>query len=289
MSKRAAVALAAVLWLLEWVFGWSQHLGKLGDLISTAWLALFAYFVFESRLWRIPRAVHTWMWMIALLVVSVVRAWWLGGSDELGFFKGLAEQFPQSRHHLTHEDVAILDAFFDVMLVGAAVGIAGAVEGAIIALTSWIADGFRKGREPARVDLLLRIIVVALQAPIFLVVMGTGFAAIGGATVLATHELPGTASDLRSYVPWIAGYGLAAWAFATFHLGRLFALARGSRINRTLLALIGIAAAVTVVALGAHGVRAIAGLVIWVAMQLLALRFATPTSTPAPAVPRSVR
>jgi hypothetical protein len=284
VSKRAAIGLVALLWLLEWVFGWTQHLGKLGEGISLIWLTLLGYFVVETR-HRLPRAVHTWGWMFALLVVSVVRAWWIG-TDGLGLFSELVKQLPQSGHHLTKDDVEMMDALFDVMISGVVVGIAGALEALIIAVTSWFADRFRTDRQPPRVDLLSRLVVFVLQVPIFLVLMGTGFAAIGGATVLATHGIPANQAGVGDFVPWIAGFGLAGWVLATFHLERLYALANGSAINRLVLAVFAIAAAGGAIALGAHSVKGIAVLVVWVAAQLLTLRFASPTSTPAPAARR---
>src|SRR5580698_8531230 len=61
MTKRGAIAIAAALWLLEWVTGWSAHLGDtLGSVIGLVWLVMFGYFVVVSRQGKIPRALHTW-------------------------------------------------------------------------------------------------------------------------------------------------------------------------------------------------------------------------------------
>src|SRR5580704_4002179 len=266
MTKRGAIAIAAALWLLEWVTGWSAHLGDtLGSVIGLVWLVMFGYFVVVSRQGKIPRALHTWGWMTAVLVVSVARAWWIGVSAERSHvFAELAAHFPGIPPIDPQErkvEIAIVDALFSVVAVGFVVGLVGAFEASIIGVTSWFADRFRADREPPRVGLVSRLAIMVLQAPIFVGVMAIGLAAVGGATDLA---------------PGIAGFGVAVWALATFHLGRLYALARGGLVNRVVLAAFGIAAVVALVAFGARSVSAVVTLVVWLGLQLVAIRFARP-------------
>jgi|HubBroStandDraft_6_1064221.scaffolds.fasta_scaffold133254_3 hypothetical protein len=282
MTKRGAIAIAAALWLLEWVTGWSAHLGDtLGSVIGLVWLVMFGYFVVVSRQGKIPRALHTWGWMTAVLVVSVARAWWIGVSAERSHvFAELAAHFPGIPPIDPQErkvEIAIVDALFSVVAVGFVVGLVGAFEASIIGVTSWFADRFRADREPPRVGLVSRLAIMVLQAPIFVGVMAIGLAAVGGATDLATHATrPDTPETVRALAPGIAGFGVAVWALATFHLGRLYALARGGLVNRVVLAAFGIAAVVALVAFGARSVSAVVTLVVWLGLQLVAIRFARP-------------
>jgi hypothetical protein len=277
-GKRLVVALAVAAWLSEWIVGWSNHLGRVGDVISTVWLIAFGVLVVATLPKKLPRGLHTWGWMFALLVISGARAWWFGGTD-LGLFAELSKQAPDVQQWFSDRDIAMIDAIANIWILGLAIGLAAAVDAMIFALTSWIGGLVYARREEPRVGLLPRICVFVLQAPAFVIEMGVGVAVFAGAMQIATH------SELRTRAPALgeldllatAGFGLIAWAIATLHLQCLFGLAKGRLPNRIALGVFAVAGAVGVAALSGH-VQGIALAAVWLVTQLAALRWAKPRS-----------
>ncbi|MEZ4453985.1 MAG: hypothetical protein R3B09_31295 [Nannocystaceae bacterium] len=285
--RRLWTAALFVLWLLEWVLGWSEHLGPLTGVIELLWLCGLAYFVIEGRSGRLPRALHTWGWMLAVLAIAALRALWIGDAGLLLFTEIAREADPAWISELAHRrEFTAADAVATSLILGLVIGLAGLVEAAIIAAMSKVGDLFRERREPARVGLLPRIAVTALQAPIFLALMGFGLACLAGA--LGTLAHPGSdvarpGADLRGWIEVIALVGGGAWALAVVHLRRLEALAAGGAASRWILAAFALAGALAWAAASGPSPGGVALAALWLIAQLGALRWARPA--PAAASP----
>lgn len=278
------LGLGFLLWVSEWIFSWSSWLGPVGVVVSLLWFIGLGYFVLASRSGRLPRALHTWGWMAAVLAIAALRAWWVGDEGLLFFAAMIREAGLEEVAQLAAQpafaqrEFAAYDSLVTSMLVGALIGLVGAIEAVIIAVTSWVGDLLREDRVKARVGLLPRITVFLLQAPIFVVMIAGGLAAGAGAIGTIAHpraEMTGRFAELGDFVQLCAVVGVAAWVLAVVHLGRLHALAAGGRGTRVLLGLFAVAGAAGLAVI-AESVLGYVASALWLVLQVAALRWARP-------------
>lgn len=263
------------LWLLEWIYPWSGHLGPLEGVVSLIWWLGLGYFVLESRTGRMPQLLHTWGWMSAVLVISILRAWVIG-VEGLMIFKMMFEEAGYSESVSEIAAFAEGDALVTSIFLGLLIGVAGAFEAAVIGVMSWVGDLFRERREAARVSLVPRVAVIVLQAPIAAALVCAGLAAVAGAIGNSVHPesaVPGWQGDMMVV---LVSAGIGAWFLGVLLVRRLSALATGGLLNRVLLGLFAVAGAACVAVLGGLGVGSVLLGTLWAALQLAALRWARP-------------
>ncbi|MEZ4382565.1 MAG: hypothetical protein R3A79_14605 [Nannocystaceae bacterium] len=264
------------LWLVEWVYPWSSLLGPLEGVVEVLWWLGLAYFVLESRTGRAPTIVHTWAWMSAVLVISVLRAWVLGAEGLMLFRRMLEDAGEPASALLELPGMAADDALLTSLMLGLLIGVAGAFEAAVIGAMSWVGDLFRERREAARVPLAPRLAVILLQAPIAAALVCVGLAAIAGAIGNTAHPesaVPGWQEEMMLV---LLGGGAAAWFFGVVLVRRLSALASGGRLSRLLLALFAVFGAAGVALWGGLRVGPVVFALVWAGLQLAAIRWARP-------------
>lgn len=281
-QRRALKAGLFGLWILEWILGWSSWLGPLEGIIEVVWFLGLAYFVLESRSGRLPRALHTWGWMGAVLGIVVLRALWVG-DEGLLFFSELAREAGEAGWEpvLARGEWIAVDSLATSMILGLAIGALGLMEAAIIAAMSRVGDLFRERAEAPRVGLLPRLAVTLLQAPIFLGLMGVGLTAVAGAFGADAH--PGRDAgrpevDTAGLLWIVRGVGLGAWVLAVVHLRRLEALAAGGAVTRLLLGLFALAAAAAWIVAAGLDLGSLALALLWLGLQIAAIRWARPAA-----------
>ena len=184
--RRAWIFGLFALWLLEWVFAFSAALGRPGELLGLLWWIALAYFVIESRTGRMPRWLHTWLWLGAVLGIAVLRAWVIGDEGLLIFhaFAEMAGEPERLGALVASGEWIAADALVTAMLLGMLIGIAGLCESLVIMGMSWVGDLLGSRREAARVGIVPRMVVWALQAPIFGGLMGCSLAIIAAVIFL---------------------------------------------------------------------------------------------------------
>jgi hypothetical protein len=279
------------LWLSEWVLHWSDVFGERGDLVFWLWLAGLVLFAVRSlSRTRLPVGVVVWLWMAAILAVSLVRALWIGhgAPGELFADPAAFEQMLRDIPPDAHGDFHQLAQIARVLSVPAVAAIAGAVlaglEIFIVAASLAIGDSLRDA--PARVRLLPRLGLAALQLPTLLVVPALGIGAIAGLLAVSTTTLvppaggvPEEATIVLATVDansWaILGVGAACWALGAIHLRRLLGLADGGLVTRLVLALFALAPGAVLFA-DEPGVVWRAAILAWIVLQLGALAVARP-------------
>ncbi|MCB9701629.1 MAG: hypothetical protein H6711_07050 [Myxococcales bacterium] len=273
--RRAWIFGLFALWLLEWVFAFSAALGRPGELLGLLWWIALAYFVIESRTGRMPRWLHTWLWLGAVLGIAVLRAWVIGDEGLLIFhaFAEMAGEPERLGALVASGEWIAADALVTSMLLGMLIGIAGLCESLVIMGMSWVGDLLGSRREAARVGIVPRMVVWALQAPIFGGLMGCSLAIIAGAVGALVH--PGT-SEVGDTAGLALGVGLGGWALAVLLFGRLGALARGGLVTRVILGIYAVFGVVVLLALTLPGLGALLLGIAWLIAQVAALRWARP-------------
>ena len=268
------------LWLLEWVYPWSGILGPLEGVVELIWWLGLGYFVLESRTGRMPQILHTWGWMSAVLVISVLRAWVIG-VDGLMIFRMMFEEAGYSESMSELAVFAEGDALVTSLFVGLLIGVVGAFEAAVIGAMSWVGDLFREHREAARVSFVPRLAVGVLQAPLAAALVCAGLAAVAGAignTVHPESAVPGWQEDMMLV---LVSAGIGAWSLGVLLVRRLSALASGGLLNRVLLGLFAVAGSACFAVLGGLSVGSVLLAILWAALQLAALRWARPRAAAA--------
>lgn len=256
------------LWSVDWIFGATLYLGTVGEYLHLASYAAFFYFVVASRIANIPRWIHTWGWMSAVLVVTIIRAW-IGGDRLLLDGASLwFETLPESMSPQWQESVALVRT----MLLGQASGVLGGGDALIVVLGCWLGDRLREDRKQARVPLLPRLVVLLLQMPILFIVLTLGLAGIGGQVALWTRHVADQNTSYASGFFLAVSFGI--WALGVFHYMGLRALARGRLPVRLMLGLVAALSAALVVSIDGGWIATIA----WFLVQIAALVWARPTA-----------
>lgn len=283
MTTRALELLLLLLWLSEWLVHWTGELGVVGDALSWLWFAALVILAGRSLArTRVPAPLVVWAWMLAILGVAAFRTWWLSGTIPTPIFdpaefEQFLRDFPGDRQAEFRELARIVEVMLPALVVGLASALVAIVEFAVVCFALAIGHGLRD--VPARVAVLPRLAVAALQLPTLLLLPTIGVSlvsgVIAGLTVPAADLPPaGLAiqADLQAAVWPALGLGLVCWCLGAVHLGRLLALADGGRLNRLVLALFALLPGLVV--LTGPGPVWSALLLIWVALQLVALGLA---------------
>lgn len=289
--RRWVFTLLFGLWLSEWVLQWSDLFGEYGSVVSWLWLAGLVWFAVRSlAATRLPVGLVVWLWMAAILAVSLVRALWIGHGapaeliEHRADFEELLRQFPTD----SHDDFRRLAHAFDILSVPAVAALVGAAFAAIelllVAASLAIGDGLRASE--ARVRVLPRLGLAVLQLPTLLLVPALGVGVIAGLLAMTTTTLvapdggfpPEVTAVLASVEAgfWpILGFGAACWALGAVHLRRLFALADGGALTRVILALFALAPGLALLA-DEPGIGWRAAMIVWIALQLALVVAARP-------------
>jgi hypothetical protein len=290
LPRRSLLALALAVWLSEWLFAWTSALGVVGDALSWLWLAGLVVLAGRSLTrTRIPASVLVWMWMAAILGVTIFHAWSIARAGPIAMFSDAAalEQILRDLPAEAHGELRWLANLLDLIVPTVAVGLALAAVASleIVLVALGLAIGRHTRDAPARIGLAPRLAVTALQLPTLLLLTGLGVALLAGtiAGLLFAAGLPPAALDdrtlavtaaVRANVGPLLAVGLGLWSLGVIHLRRLLALRDGGRFTRVVLAAFALLPAALVLTRPGPGWSLL--LLAWAALQLAALASARP-------------